>query len=362
MIKKFLSSINLFIFLAGLIFTASAAARDATAATMDKTSIHVYARRRTGTYEEIEKRGYAIWGWTPQMDFRVNGPISEGGQLVIEFAKPDGKAWLKFNCDTEAVGANAWWQVKNCGQDLPEEQLAREVGVYDLKISLKDELAGKGETLFAGKIKIGKFFAGGVDPNGKQHFGYYVDYDWRLPIGQVYTREPDEGYEEEFAPLAISLWFRGDVQGEVSAHLFYKGKEISNTKDSSKGTWLGETTISSFDDSKFNWKQQKFIFTNTLVYNNENPDNHPDAFRLDKNPGEYEVKALRKGALARVLKFSVGANGKITDNGIAQQNALGNRRMIVPVQVLGDEEGAKPDLEMLKTSGFFGTPLKGFAQ
>ncbi|HEX8246813.1 MAG TPA: hypothetical protein VF599_01410 [Pyrinomonadaceae bacterium] len=362
MIKNFLCSINLAVFLAGLIFTATVAAAEATAATIDKTSIHIYARRRTGTYEEIEKRGYAIWGWTPQMDFRVNGPISEGGQLVVEFAKPDGKAWLKFDCDSGAAGADGWWQVKNCGQDLPEEQLAREIGLYDLKISLKDELAGKNQQLFAGKVKVNKFFAGGVDPNGKQHFGYYVDYDWRLPIGQVYTREPVEGYEEEFAPLAASLWFRGDVQGEVSAHLFYKGKEISNTKDTSKGTWLGETTISTFDDSKFNWKQQKFIFTNTLVYNREEPDNHPESFRMDKNPGEYEIKVLRKGKLVRALKFSVGADGKIIDNGIARQNELGNSRMIVFATVTGDEEGAKPDLEMWKTGAFFSTPLKGFGE
>ncbi|HLM01040.1 MAG TPA: hypothetical protein VK400_08275 [Pyrinomonadaceae bacterium] len=360
MIKKFICGINLAIFLAGLIFTATIAASEATAATVDKTSIHIWARRRTGTYEEIEKRGYAVWGWTPQMDFRVNGPISEGGQLTVEFAKPDGKTWLKFNCETGAVGANQWWQVRACGQDLPEEQLARETGLYDLKISLKDELAGRGETLFTGKVKVGKFFAGGNQTSEKEHYGYYVDYDWRLAIGQVYAREPEEGYEDEYAPLAVSLWFRGDVQGEVSAHLFYKGREISNTKDTAKGTWLGETLIATFDDSKFNWRQQKFIFTNAFVYLNSDPENHPNAFRMDKNPGEYEIKVLRKGALARVLKFTVGADGKIADNGIARQNSLGNKRMIVPVLVSGDEQGAKPNPEAWRTEAFFNNPLKGF--
>lgn len=362
MFKKFLCKTNLFIFLSGLVFTAAVSANEASAATIDKTSIHIYARRRTGTYEEIEKRGYAIWGWTPQIDFRVYGPISGGSQLTVEFSKPDGASWLKFNCDTgEAESADYWWQVKNCGQDLPEERLARETGLYNLKIGLKDELAGKSETLFSGKVKVGKFFAGGNDPNGKQHFGYYVDYDWRLPIGQIYAQEPTEGYEEQFAPLTASLWFRGDVQGEVSAHLFYNGKEISNTKDTSKGTWLGETTISSFDDSKFNWKQQRFTFTNTLVFNNEDPDNHPNSFRMDKNPGEYEIKVLRKGALVRTLKFTVGANGKIVDPGINAANSLGTKRIVVPVQVMGDEDGAKPDLQAWRTDAFFGNTLKNFA-
>jgi hypothetical protein len=359
MMKKILNAINLSIFLAALIFTG--AATEARAATIDKTSVNIYARRRTGSYEDQEKRGSALWGWTPQLRFRVNGPISEGGQLTVEFTKPDGKAWLKFTCATEAVGANAWWQVTDCGENLPEEDLARETGLYGLKIGLKDELAGKSETLLTGKVKVDKFFAGGNQTTEKGHFGYYVDYDWWLPFGQVYAKEQEEGYENEYAPLAVALWFRGEVQGETSAHLFYKGKEISNTKDTGKGTWLGETLIASFDNSKFVWRKQNFFFTNTFVYNNESEDNHPGAFRMDKNPGEYEVKVLRKGALVRTLKFTVGANGKLVDNGITAKNSLGNQRMIVPVTVTGDEDGAKPDLEAWKTGAFFGNPLAGFS-
>lgn len=357
MMKKLFSAINISIFLTGLFFTA--AAIETRAATIDKTSVNIYARRRTGSYEDQEKRGYALWGWTPQMRFRVNGPISEGGQLTVEFTKPDGKPWLKFNCETGAISANGWWQVTDCGENLPEDDLARETGLYGLKIGLKDELAGKNETLFTGKIKVDKFFAGGNQTSEKGFFGYYVDYDWWLPFGQVYAKEQEEGYETEYAPLAVALWFRGDVQGETSAHLFYKGKEISNTKDTSKGTWLGETTIATFDNSKFVWKKQNFFFTNAFVYNNETENNHPDAFRLDKNPGEYEVKVLRKGTLVRALKFTV-ANGKIVDNGIAAKSFLGNARMIVPVTVTGDEDGAKPDLLAWKTGAFFGNPLAGF--
>jgi hypothetical protein len=354
MIKKLLCWTNLSIFLGSLIFMTTTGISEATAATMDKTSINIYARRRTGTYEETEKRGYELWGWTPQINFRVNGPIALGGQFVVEFTKPDGQAWLKFNCESGAVEGNQWWDVKSCGQDLEEELLARETGLYGLKISLNNE------QLFSGKVKVGKFFAGKNQTSEKGHFGYYIDYDWRLPFGQLYAKEPEEGYEEQYAPLAASLWFRGEVGGEVSAYLYFNGKEISNTKDSAKGSWLGETTISTFDDSKFNWKQQKFIFTNTFVYNNETEDNHPDAFRMDKNPGEYEIKVLRKGVFVRSLKFTVGSDGKIVDQGLAAKNALGNKRIIVPVQVTGDEDGAKPDLQAWRTDAFFGNALSGF--
>jgi hypothetical protein len=358
--KKIFCWTNLFILLAGLGLTATAGAGEAAAATIDKTSINIYARRRTGTYEDSEKRGYALWGWTPQMRFRVNGPISEGAQITVEFTKPDGQAWLKFNCATGPVGANQWWQVTDCGEDLPEEILARETGLYGLKISLRDELAGKNEQLFAGKLKVGKFFAGGNQTSEKGHFGYYIDYDWWLPFGQVYAKEQEEGYEAEYAPLAVALWFRGDVHGEVSAHLFYGGREISNTKDTTKGTALSESLIATFDNSSYIWKKQNFFFTNAFVYNNETENNHPNAFRLDKNPGEYEIKVLRKGSLVRTLKFTVGADGKIVDTGIAERNLLGNKRIIVPVQVTGDEDGAKPDLQAWRTSAFFGNALSGF--
>lgn len=333
------------------------------AATIDKTSIAVYARRRTGSYEEIEKRGYAIWGWTPQVDLRINGPISGGGQIILEFLKPGGKPWLKSNCETGEIAADQWWDVRNCGQDLAEELLAREVGLYEMKVHLNDELAGSKALLFSGKLNVNKFFAGGVEPRSEQHFGYYVDYDWYLPIGQVYAKEPTDnnnGYEDEYAPFAVTLWFRGDVQNEVSAHLFYKGREISNTKDTSKGTWLGEKTISTFDTSKFNWKKHQFIFTNTLVFNREDPDNHPDSFRMDKNPGEYEVKVLRRGALVRSLKFTIGSDGKLVDTGIAAKNSLGNRRIIVPVMVTGEEDGAGWNKDAWRTGAFFANPLTGF--
>jgi hypothetical protein len=60
------------------------------------------------------------------------------------------------------------------------------------------------------------------------------------------------------------------------------------------------------------------------------------------------------------LKFTVGANGKIADTGFTAANSLGNKRIIVPVQVTGDEDGAKPDVSAWKTGAFFGNSLKGF--
>jgi hypothetical protein len=108
------------------------------------------------------------------------------------------------------------------------------------------------------------------------------------------------------------------------------------------------------------WVKNKYIFTHVLVKNRERNSAHMDAFRLDKNPGEYEIKVLRKGKLVRTAKFIVGADGRIVDTGISQQNQLGTQRITIFAAVAGDEDGRKPDLVAWKTMAFFGEPLKGF--
>ena len=80
-------------------------------------------------------------------------------------------------------------------------------------------------------------------------------------------------------------------------------------------------------------------------------------FGLTKNPGDYEVKVLLVGDLARSIKFRVDANGKF-DNGIATANKLGSDRVIVPVQVIGNRETWDP--AAWKTDAFYGNPLTGF--
>ena len=57
---------------------------------------------------------------------------------------------------------------------------------------------------------------------------------------------------------------------------------------------------------------------------------------------------------------AVDAEGKLVDNGIGTSNKLGNNRIIVPVQVLGDSDG-QWDKMAWKTDAFYGNPLTGFS-
>jgi hypothetical protein len=79
---------------------------------------------------------------------------------------------------------------------------------------------------------------------------------------------------------------------------------------------------------------------------------------LAGNPGEYEVKVLQKGHLVRDIKFTVKPDGTF-DNTLAADNKMGDKHAIVPVQILGDQEGAW-NKDAWKTDAFYANPLTGF--
>lgn len=78
---------------------------------------------------------------------------------------------------------------------------------------------------------------------------------------------------------------------------------------------------------------------------------------LSANPGDYEFKILWNNRLARSIKFVVAPGGKF-DNGIATSNKLGTDRVIVPVEILGDQDGTWD--KMAWKDAFYGNPLTGF--
>lgn len=73
--------------------------------------------------------------------------------------------------------------------------------------------------------------------------------------------------------------------------------------------------------------------------NTSSANNTSQLFFLAANPGEYEVKVLRDGDLARSAKFTVGPDGRLVDNGLTQKNGLGGLAVILPVKVLGTGDG-----------------------
>lgn len=330
------------------LFLLTAAAQPARAQdepTLAKDSVRGYVQVRNCNFGEARcGRGDRIW--FPQVEFRVNGPLASGSQLWVEFTPP-GRKPLKYDCPTMETERGSWREVACGGVNMSENTLGAvykgpvPAGLVPFTIGVRNELLQTNATLFSGKMKTGSYK---TTPNATE-LTYYVDEDWRIPIGYLFF---DTDSPSSFHAI---IWFRGNPGG-VSAHLFYQGKEVGKSQGSA-----GDN--SSWDPAKYEWRAIDCHFESVLA---EDPSslwgpNHPPVYLLKENPGEYEIKVLSGGHLARSVKFTVAEGGSF-DNGIAAANKLGSDRVIVPVRVIGDQ--GPWDKLAWKTGAFYGNPLTGF--
>ena len=286
----------------------------------------------------------------------------------MEFTVPGMGPWVKFDCKTGEIPKGRSWKTEGGARDIPEEKGITYTGPVQFAIRMRNELAGGDATLFTGTANVEKVHSNEHGPKAASKFVYYVNQDWNLPIGYVYLT-PDEVYAGKRTRFNVAFWVRGDAVN-FQPHLFYGGKEVG--KLSFKGEEVGkagcdseveDTTTHFVDDSvpqKAKWTRVRCSFPN--VWGVDKTGEKPGVFGpphlLSANPGEYEVKVLWNNHLARSIKFTVGAEGKF-DNPIAASNKLGNNRVIVPVQIIGDQDG-QWNRGAWKTDAFYGNPLIGF--
>ncbi len=326
--------------------------------TLLKASIIVRANRLVRYWKAPEADNY--WSWLPDVSFYVLGPINTGSVFTIEFTNETGAAWYSVECDTNAIEAGRFEKLVTPAITTHiDKRTTLATGTFGFKIRLKNELSGTNETLFSGKFKVGKFHVGNNLPAFKNQFMYFVEQDWNLPIGYLYF---NTGADQNMPPLVISMWFRGELDDtKVAAYLFYNGKQIASTKEQTGGAHNDASILTSGNDANPRWERWTFSWGQVRGYNidTSSANDTSQIFFLNKNPGEYEVKVLREGDLARSAKFTVGTDGRIVDNGINQKNQLGGLALILPVTILGDREG-KWDVNAWKTDAFYGNPLNGF--
>jgi hypothetical protein len=314
------------------------------------------------------KGNFKVFSWIPKMEFRVNGPIASGSQLYAEFTIPGTGPWVKFDCQTGEVQEGRWWKTECGARDIPEDKGSTYTGPVNFTIKLRNELAGTDSTLFTGRIKVAKAHSNETGADYVNHFVYYVNDDWNLPIAYAFLTADDlKGWDRP--KFNVAFWVRGDATN-FQPHLFYKGKEVG--KIFYDGDEVGKpgceaelekNTTQYVEDSipqKAKWARVICDFNNVRGWDKtgEAPGMFGPLYSLAANPGDYEFKVLWNNHLARAIKFTVASDGKF-DNGIATANKLGSNRVIVPVQIIGDQDGAW-DKTAWKTEAFYGNPLTGF--
>ena len=317
------------------------------------------------------KGDFKTFSWVPKLALRVNGPIASGSQIYAEFTVPGGGAW-KFDCKTQETEKGHWWQPDECGgrDALGEDKGLTYTGPVNFAIKMRNELMGGDVTLFTGKFKVAKVHSNETGPNYVNHFVYYVDQDWNLPIGYMFL-EPDDVYQWKKPTLSFAFWARTELNGPFEPHLFHSGKEAGKMMFEGEEVGKPSCGTNEIEDNpthitephgQFIWTRMRCNFPNIKAWNKTGEENKTmfgPLYLLNENPGDYEIKILYKGHLVRSIKFAVDAEGKIVDNGIATNNKLGDDRVIVPVQVLGDADG-QWDRAAWKTDAFYGNPLTGF--
>jgi hypothetical protein len=364
-VKDFLRSIlvsALFALAACLTLTISGIAQDKPTIMKDWVQVDAFT---VNSY----KGNYDVWSWIPMISFRVNGPIESGGQLYVEFGYPGAAKWVTFDCPTEQTQKGYWWKVNCGGRDgISEDKGITYAGPVTFNIKMRNELAGTDMNIFSGKAKILKVLSNEYGPKAANHFVYFVDKDWNLPIGYVWVT-PNDVYGWKLTNLNVAFWVRGEPY-RFDPHVFYQGKEVG--KVFLDGTEVGKAGCESDIDSitthyvkddypqKGKWSRVVCRFYNIygLDDSGQGDSMFGPKFEMRKNPGEYEVKVLWNNKLARSIKFTVKPGGSF-DNGIASSNAVGTDRVIVPVTILGEQDGTW-DRNAWKTDAFYGNPLTGF--
>lgn len=339
----------LFALVVGLLVAARTSAAGQDQPGINKTSLQVTARTLN-----FYGKNRNMWSWVPYFKFSLTR--GSGDQHYVEYTIPGAGPALKFDCELNGKGDGF-----QCGRDIPEDKGSTYTGPVNFAIKVRNELQGTDATLFTGRMKVAKACTNPACPVTAGEWVYYVDHDWNLPIGHIFynMKEPD------YPAFTVAFWVRGSTYN-MEPHLFYQGKEIGVIF--TDGIQMGKSICRAIVENEpthtphnmvggAKWTRMECEFPIVKGWDNKG-ENQKDIFKMAENPGEYEFKLLWNNKLARSIKFTVGANGKL-DNGIASANKLGTGRVIVPVTIIGDQDGLW-DKNAWKTDAFYGNPLSGF--
>jgi hypothetical protein len=294
--------------------------------------------------------------WAPRIKFDVLYGGSSKLRYKADYFMPDGTLWFSEPLESRGFEERSHTLGIYSQDDSNSDKRAIVVGgVFGLKITnIKDNT-----TAFQGKFKIVRFKPQYSDARYRNEVDYYVDYDWKLPIGLA-----DLYFERDMAVPIIRMWFKGDLENNnLEARLFHNGQQIASTDDDRGGVDHGDDLYAKKrgDDKSLFWREFKFSWPSKILFirteDQRNYTAYKDAIYINQMPGDYVVKIYYNGEQVRETKFSVGHDGTYADNGIAKQNNLSTNKVILPVKVMGTLD--KWNAVNAKAMGFYGNTVSG---
>ena len=335
------------------------AAQETKAPAIIKSSLRFTCSRFLRYWPEGRKEPiYGKWSWVPRGEFKLNGPIGGGSQIVMNIAKPDGSAWLSLPLQTPEIPEGEWAEIQM--PTLDERKATTLPGLYPITIVLKNELQGTKTVLFFFFFDV-KAIPTTMAMDAKQVpvTDFYVDHDWTLPIGYL---EVNDKSDQEAPWVDIQLFLRGHQDTtKLAGYIFKDGKQVASTKVPTEGAvyqspWNAYPPSGTGDPC---WERVIFQFTKLRWFRDEehrSANEYNTQLFLDKNPGIYELKVLRDGKLIRTTQFTIGPDGKLVDS--PHSKHLNSRFKFLPVKVVPGSEPAASAAAY--TKAFYGNPIPGY--
>jgi hypothetical protein len=294
--------------------------------------------------------------WVPRINFDVFYSGAAKQRFKAEYTMPDGSPWfseaLEFrgNFDDRSGISKV---TSESGSDRDKKSIVVG-GLFGIKITnIKDN-----STVFQGKFKVVRYKPQYSDARYKNEVDYYVDYDWKLPIGIA-----DLDWESDHATPMIRMWFKGDLGNDnLEARLFRNGQQIATTDEGGLVDHGDDHYADKRgDDKSLFWREFKFSWPSRAEFIADEEvrgfTSYKNTMWINQMPADYVVKVYYNGEQVRETKFTVGSNGNYADNGIAKQNNLTTYKILLPVKIMGTLD--KWNSANAKAMGFFGNPVAG---
>lgn len=285
--------------------------------------------------------------WVPIVQLPMSGRMNAGQEVHVAY-KAGGKPW--FTERFRPADATALLRDRSSAVLLyrfrsgrNQEHLARHTGRIDFEVSFVDPLAGANRKLGAGHFVAGKEASG---LGGADQVDYYVSYDWATELMTVDFMGRGNANLDQPNLMVNAVFLQPEERTEaMSIHLFHGGKEIA-----SNARWFNDWSTSARNQKTrqgYGALGTTWTIPRAVAYDRRKS---PGLHVLSENPGEYTIKILRNGELAREASFTISPDGRI-DRSLNVAANLPHGFTVLRAKVHGQQDRARANV---KADGLWG--------